>query len=216
MALVLVVAVVAAAVIGGRLAGATTAVAAALSFNYLHTIPYGTFHIARHEDVVTTALLGVVGLAVGELAFRLEGSRRRIRLRDYGLQRVHGVSELVVSGAPLSEVIDAVCDELIGELRLRDVGFVRGDIPATRPVMGHNGIVEGERSPRGVWDETPFPPEGVELPVVVAGRTVGRLALCGTPGLTVSRGQRIVAVALADQLALALRQTPETRAASTA
>jgi len=109
-----------------------------------------------------------------------------------------------VNGALLSEVVDAVRDELTGELRLRDVGFVPGDLPSTHPVMGHNGIVEGERVPSGVWANGELPPQGVELPLVTAGKTVGRLVLHPTPGAGGSFGQRIVAVALADQLALAL------------
>lgn len=205
VALVLVVAVVASAVLGGRLVGVTTALTAALAFNFIHTEPYATFRIARHEDVVTTVLLAVVGLLIGELALRLERSRGRARLCDYGLQRVHRVSELVVSGAPLSEVVDAVCDEVVGELALREIGFIGGEMPPTLPLMGHNGIIEGERSPSGVWSNGELPPEGVELPLVTSGRTVGRLVLYPTPGAAVSFGQRIVAVALADQLALAVR-----------
>ena len=115
------------------------------------------------EDLVRTLIGGAAALIVAiclisardwldniNLALRLERSRRRARLGDYALQRVHRISELVVNGAPLSEVVHAVRDELTGELRLRDVGFVPGDLPSTHHVMGHNGIVEGQRVPSGV------------------------------------------------------------------
>src|SRR5262245_31974555 len=68
VALILVVFIVAAAVFGGRLAGATAAIVAAISFNFFHTQPYLTLRIKEGQDVVTVLLLLVVGLAVGELA----------------------------------------------------------------------------------------------------------------------------------------------------
>src|SRR5262245_12506281 len=78
VALVLVIVVVAAAILGGRMAGALTSVAAALSFDYFHTQPYYNLRISDREDVIAAVLLLVVGLAVGELAALRAGSRREV------------------------------------------------------------------------------------------------------------------------------------------
>ncbi len=49
-----------------------------------------------------------------------------------------------------------------------------------------------------------LPAEGVELPVLQRGREVGRFVLVPTPGEGASLEQRVVAVAVADQVGAAL------------
>ena len=66
-ALLLVLVVIAAAAVGGRVAGVASAVTASLAFNFFFTEPYLTLRIHSGRDVVTTALILVVGLAVGQL-----------------------------------------------------------------------------------------------------------------------------------------------------
>lgn len=70
IALALVLVVVGAAAVGGRVAAAVTSAAAALSFNFLHTAPLYTFHIAATANVVTSVLMIVIGISVGEVAVR--------------------------------------------------------------------------------------------------------------------------------------------------
>src|SRR5437660_3543963 len=70
VALVLVVAAVAVAAIGRRFAVVLAALSAAAWFDFFHTAPHYSFTITAHDDVVTAAVLLVVGLIVGELAVR--------------------------------------------------------------------------------------------------------------------------------------------------
>lgn len=70
VALALVLVVTAAAAAGGRIAAAITSAVAALSFNFLHAPPLYSFHIRGIADVVTSLLMIVVGVAVGEVAVR--------------------------------------------------------------------------------------------------------------------------------------------------
>lgn len=70
VALALVLVVTAAAACGGRVAAALTSAVAALSFNFLHAPPLYSFHIRGTADVVTSVLMVVVGVAVGEVAVR--------------------------------------------------------------------------------------------------------------------------------------------------
>ena len=66
-ALLLVMIVVAAAAVSGRVGGVVTGVVASLAFNFFYTKPYLTLRIHSGRDVVTTVLIVVLGLAVGEL-----------------------------------------------------------------------------------------------------------------------------------------------------
>ena len=70
VALALVLVVVGAAAFGGRVAAAIAAAAAALSFNFVHAAPLYTFHLRNTADVVTSVLMILVGIAVGEVAVR--------------------------------------------------------------------------------------------------------------------------------------------------
>ena len=70
ISLALVLVVVAAAAVGGRVAAAVSSAAAALSFNFLHTAPLYTFHIAATRNVVASVLMVLIGIAVGEVAVR--------------------------------------------------------------------------------------------------------------------------------------------------
>jgi K+-sensing histidine kinase KdpD len=76
-ALVLVIAVVAAGLVGGRVASVITAAVAALAFNLAFIPPYWTLTIAVVDDVVAFAVFTVVGLAVGTLV-AIQAQRRRV------------------------------------------------------------------------------------------------------------------------------------------
>ena len=66
----LVLVVVGAAAAGGRVAAAIASAAAALSFNFMHAAPLYTFHLRNTADVVSSVLMILVGIAVGEVAVR--------------------------------------------------------------------------------------------------------------------------------------------------
>ena len=67
LALVLVLGVLAVGAGAGRVAGLVAAGVAALSYDALPTRPYGSLRIHEGEDVLTTALLGVVGVTAALL-----------------------------------------------------------------------------------------------------------------------------------------------------
>lgn len=84
VALALVLVVVAAAAAGGRVAAAGTSAAAALVFNFLHAAPRYSFHLRNTADVVTSVLMVLVGVAVGEVAVR------RVRTARWGAPAPRG------------------------------------------------------------------------------------------------------------------------------
>ena len=75
-ALALVVPVLVAGVIGGRLGALTTAVAAALAFNLAFIEPYGTLKINAVDDAVALVVLLAVAAVLGTVV-ALESERRR-------------------------------------------------------------------------------------------------------------------------------------------
>src|SRR5439155_1372048 len=74
-ALVLVLFVLLGAIIGGRRAGYLVAIVAAMSFDFLHTRPYGSLKIADGKDILTLVLLVAVGMIIGEIALRADRIR---------------------------------------------------------------------------------------------------------------------------------------------
>lgn len=205
VALLLVVVVVVAGGFGGRTAGLSTAAAASVWFNVLHTTPYGSLVIERRQDALTAFLVAVVGAAAGELAHLRLRAARRARWRDWGLQRVHRVSEMIARGDRFDDVVSVIEDEISGELRAR-ASFVAEAVGPDQVELGHNGLVGVDHSDRVVLLDAPGP---VTIGVRVRGREVGRIDLDPRDGRPVTLGQRVVAVALADMAGVATLNHPD-------
>ncbi len=196
VALVLVVVIVAAGAIGGRLAGATTAATAAIAFNAIHTRPYGSLAIDRREDIVSTVLLVAVGLAVGEITQHRLRSQRDARHRRYTVQRVHHVAELVATGAPLDDLVTAIDTELCAELDLASTRFTLATTEGAGVALHHNAqLLDASGDPTDH-----LPPEGADLAVHHHGRVVGHLRLTPRRRTHVTHEQRVLAITLADLL----------------
>jgi hypothetical protein len=209
VALVLVVTVVVAAVGGGRAAGVVTAVVAALAFDFFHTKPYLLLTIDSRDDAVTTALLLVVGLIVGNLATSGRAAQSSAAASSGEIRRIHRVAELVARGGDAFDVIFAAQGELTELLHLERCRFEA--LPYPPPRDGAPRLERLERSGalmtrelRLSADGMELPEGGVELPVLGRGRLLGRFVLEPTPHSGVSLEQRIVAVAIADQVGAVL------------
>ena len=119
-ALILVVAVVAVAVSGSRLAAAVAALAAALSFDLFLTRPYYSLRITHRDDIITDVLLLVVALVVGDVAARGRAHRARSHKRGDEVASLHGLTELVAEGEGPDFVAMVAAGELNELLHLRD------------------------------------------------------------------------------------------------
>jgi Domain of unknown function (DUF4118) len=203
VALALVIVVLLAAVVGGRMAGAVTAFVAAVSFDFLYTVPYGSLKIAHAADVETTILLVVVGLAAGEIALRVDRIRDAVGDHRRELRRVHRIASLAAEGESVDDLVSAVRAELIDSLQLHDCRFERPPFHDAYVAIEPSGTITTDhyRYTRGGFE---LPRDGVELPVVSRGTTMGRFVLEPSVGHGVSLEQRMVAVALADQLGVVL------------
>ncbi|MFN8028431.1 MAG: DUF4118 domain-containing protein [Acidimicrobiia bacterium] len=211
VALVLVVVVLVAAVIGGRWGGAVAAVTAALSFDFFFTHPYGSFRISTRDDVETTVLLLVVGLVTGELVTRTRRSREVARTSRREMHRMRTVAEVGAGNDTPTHLIESVRRELEHLLPAERVWFERPPFAVELPQLRHGRVAVPPGDPAiGALD--PTPPQLVELRVAGGGRVRGRFVFEfaePTTGVALPVEARASAVALADQLGVALTAMPD-------
>lgn len=200
VALLLVVPVAGAAAYGGRLAGATTALTAAMSFDFFHTRPYLSLKITAYNDIETALLLLLLGLAAAQLARRSVAAHEQRTGHLRGLARVNRISELVLHGGATNDLTEQIAAEMTDELGLLDCWYETAPFLAELPQVQANGLIDRHnfRLRRGGFE---LPHEGVAVPVTGRSGPVGRFILLPTPGHGVTVQQRLIAVALASQLA---------------
>jgi K+-sensing histidine kinase KdpD len=198
--------VVTAAVFGGRMAGGVTSIAAALSFDYFHTQPFYSLRINDREDIIAAVLLLVMGVAVGQLAVMRQGSRHELQVHAKGAAHLEDVAAVVAAGANLDEVWPVVRRALVDQLDLAGARFEPAPFHDQYTPLARDGQIVASML---TYEHGGFalPEAGVVVPVVADGRQLGRLLLLPQPHHGTTRTQRRVAVALADQLAVAASRT---------
>ena len=206
VALVLVLWIVVGAVTGGRASAAVSAFAAAIAFDFFHTKPYNSLKISDGNDVLTTVLLLAVGLAVGEIAIRAQRVHAKHDDEQRQLGRMRRIAGLAAGGEGVDDLLLAVTAELIETLDLQNAWFERPPFAAGLPRLERTGVIDATQH-RYANGEFELPREGAALPVIGAGRTLGRFVLIPTPGVGVSKERRLSAVALADHVGAALART---------
>jgi Domain of unknown function (DUF4118) len=201
LALVVVLVVLGAAVVGGRTAGLLGALSAALSYDFVLTVPYGSFTIERGDDIETTVLLALIGLIAGELVERARRSEAAAIVRRRELDRVQRRAELAAGGERPGRLIALSAAELTELLDLKACRFVPTPPPEDLPIFTHDAIsVPG-------FESVNAPPGAAALPVRAHGRDLGHFLLVfPTPsfGIGTSIDAKHAAVALADQLGMSL------------
>jgi K+-sensing histidine kinase KdpD len=202
-ALALMLAVVAVAANGYRLAGVLAAISAAIWFDFFLTRPYEHFTITRRTDIETTVLILVIGIAVTEVA--VWGRRQHLaatRRAGY-LAGVNAAAEAVATGHSPPALIHQVCDRLTHLLALRSCRFEYGVAGLGKPVrLQHNGQVTVSNKVQDT--ERDGLPADTELLVQTGGILQGRFLLQALPVSRPTLEQRLVAIALADQIGAAL------------
>jgi hypothetical protein len=210
VALVFVVVVVVAAACGGRRPGALAAVVSALTYDFFFTRPYQSLKIDRAEDLGTVLVLLAISLLVAELM--AVGQRRREasrRARD-DIERLHRVAAALADGTETEDVLRSVEAELLGLLSLQDCRYEQPPYSSSIPRMERNGTIEGGRR-RFVAGQFTLPGEGVEIPVLLQGRALGRFVLVPDWHVGVALEERVAAIALVDLVAAAFMAEPSSR-----
>jgi Domain of unknown function (DUF4118) len=203
MALALVVPVLIASVVGGRLAGALSGISAALCFDFFFTLPYQSLRIAGSNDIASFVVLLIVALISAEVGIRARRGGHSAREARSDFDRLYRVIELAARGGDIEDVVSSARAELIGLFGLADCAFESSPSESALPRLGIHGAIEGAQL---VASHTDFllPPGGVELPVVGRGHEYGRLILFASESVRASLQKRLVAVAIADELGITL------------
>jgi hypothetical protein len=212
VALALGIIVVAAGALGGRAAGTASALTAAASYDFFHTKPYLSLLIHDADDVEMTVLLLVLGLISGQLAWQARVTARQRDGGRGGLDQIRRLADHVAQGHESAEVIAAARDELAAIFDLVDVQFEAAPFHDRLDLaqLERNGVVAHRRyrmRPGGEL-ELELPAEAIALPVLARGQIVGRFILDFHPGAGATLEERIVAVALADQVGASLAVYP--------
>ncbi|MEU0631299.1 DUF4118 domain-containing protein [Streptomyces sp. NPDC005989] len=204
--LVLVVAVVAVAALGNRLAGALTALSAAVWFDFFLTHPYGQFTITNPADAITAGLFLVVGIVISQLAARSRELKVIALTDDDYLAQIHHTARLAETSTSPHTVIDHVGRQLVGLLGLSSCRFEYGTLIGRPPRLEEDGTIAwGDRC----WDadRDGLPREELELRVFHNGHFYGRFMLQPRPGSAPPLAARLVAVTLANQVGAELDAT---------
>jgi hypothetical protein len=204
IALVLVLVVVAAAVAGGRATGALAAVIATMAFDFFHTRPYLSLKIMSAEDVETTVLLLLVGVAVGQVAVMSRQRRYEAAEGRSEVESLYRVAEQAARDPDPERLVTAVRRELSQLLSLAECSFHRGPPPEELPSLEASGWIDSGGVHRYTGHGVELPVGGVALPVRSGGAMYGHVLCVPVAGTGVSSERRRVAVALADQLGLGL------------
>jgi K+-sensing histidine kinase KdpD len=123
LALVMVVAVALLVLPGWRVAAAVAGLSGGAWFDFFLTRPYERFSIQRSSDILTTVLLAVVGVLVGEIAARRRQARRNsIAARDEGVS-LYVIAEMLAAGRQADDIVASVADQLHDVLLLEDCRF---------------------------------------------------------------------------------------------
>jgi K+-sensing histidine kinase KdpD len=204
-ALAMILVVVAVAANGYRLAGILAAVSAAVWFDFFLTRPYERFTINSRTDIETTILLLVIGVAVTELAVWGRRQYTAATRRAGYLDGINAAAQAVAAGGSAPALTEQVTGQLTRVLSLQSCRFQYGVAGLGQPArMHHDGsVTAGHRT----WnvDAEGFPPgTDVELLVESGGVFQGRFLMTPLPGARPKLEQRLLAVALADQVGAAL------------
>lgn len=193
-ALVLVLPVVVVALLGGALASAVAAVVAPVAFDVLLTRPYQRLEMAVAADVEAATILLIVGLTVTALVTRAAGARTVASARARELRALELAVAMTGRSTGAEAVADA-CASLTELLDLRSCRWAPDYRGAAYPVLGDDGELSGIEA---TSDRAPLPGTGVEIPVRVGRRELGRFVVVPDTSKPVSREERLVALTIAD------------------
>jgi K+-sensing histidine kinase KdpD len=182
------------------------AVSSAVWFDFFLTVPYNHLTIDNRGDIETTVLLVVIGAAVMEIVIWGRRQQARASRKNGYLAGVLTASRRVAAGGSAADLINHVRAELIDVLEIDGCRFAATTTGrADAPLLNHDGSVT--RGSHELKVERYGLPTNAEVELVIqhAGVVRGRFLLNAAARITrPDLEQRLVAVALADQVGAAL------------
>ncbi|MEZ5141692.1 MAG: DUF4118 domain-containing protein [Acidimicrobiales bacterium] len=207
--LVLVGVVVLAAGMGGRRAGAASALVAGLSYDFFFLEPYLSLHIHAVSDVVAFVLLLAVGLLVGQVAGRSRHRQDVVDEQRTGIRVVHHLAEQLAGGASRAELREAAARALVDHMDLASCTW-REDDPGLVTRVGRAGTLDLPHY-RLAAHGFEVPSDGLALVASHAGEDLGWFHVHGRPGIGVTKEQWLTAVTVVDLVAAAPEPAPRLR-----
>src|SRR6266508_7029623 len=195
--------VVVAAAVGGLGPGILASLLGFLAFNFFFIPPYGTFVIARAEDVVVLFVFLGVSVLISILLARATDRAEAAEAREVELRLLQELSRVLVVQGPGVETYQTLLGQLVDGF-----GFQAGALFVQTPDRRLEERVSVRAQPGEIqpgWDPASTAPAPERLPLSVGGRTLGLIVLRGNrPQLTGAESR--VLRAISDQLARVLER----------
>ncbi len=187
-------AIVAAAAIGGLWSGLASALLASLGLNYFFTPPRHTFRVGEAEDVVALVVFLIVAVIVGALLALALDERSRATRREQETRLLSSFATRLQSG----ERLERVLDDFVGAL-LDAFGLAHCEIHVRA-----DDLALDARSERPGAGEGP----SVVVPLTVGQTSLGTLTAVRRDDLeSLSDADRTLLEACAKQIAMAVERT---------
>ncbi len=205
--------VVVAAGIGRLGPGIAASILGFLAFNFFFIPPYGTFAIARPEDIVVLFTFLGVSVLISVLLARMTERAEAAEAREAELRTLQELSRVLVAQGPGVETYRTLLQLVVADFDFSAAAlFVKDPARGLKEVVAV-GAAPGELEP--AWNPADEGKAPERLPLSVGGRTLGLIVLAGDrPGLNPAESR--VLRALCDQLALVLERDRLLRAATEA
>jgi two-component system sensor histidine kinase KdpD len=190
-ALLYLLAVVAAAVVGHIWQALVSAAVSFFCLDFFFTAPVHTFAVTKAEDLLALAVfLAVAGTVTGAITAALE-QRARAEARELQVRALYNVTAGLLSGGGLDETLGDLASSLRGMYGLKGSRVLVFDGDGMEQQRAISGVLEGETT---------------SVPLVAEGRPVGRIEMAGISPGAITGAEREVLETFAGQLALALER----------
>lgn len=133
------VAVVAAAFVGGRTEAILTAIASALLYNWFFTDPRYTFTVSDPATLLAVALLLFVGIVVGQLAALQRERTQDARAREREARALFRVSRALATRDSTNAVLPEILDVLRTQASMQRVWIGLGSDDASERLIADTG-----------------------------------------------------------------------------
>jgi two-component system, OmpR family, sensor histidine kinase KdpD len=191
-ALLYLLAVMAAAIIGTVWTGLLSAGLSFVGQDYFFTPPVHTFVVSKAEDLLALAVFLVVAVIVSAAISAALEQRSTAEFREYQVRALYDVSSRLLSGVSLETVLEELA------LSLRSLYGLAG----CRVMVAEADGTFRERAVSGSTEGAPI----IEVPLQSGTHLVGRIEMAGSVTAELSSGEVELLKAFAGQLALALER----------
>jgi two-component system sensor histidine kinase KdpD len=211
-ALVLVVPVVIAVVLGGFGAGTVAVVAGIVVYDLVFIPPYGTLRVGTDDNWTALAVYVVVMVLVAQVVARLDAARAQARRRENEIRRLFEVTDLLIGEKPVPELLALIVSIVHDAFSLQSVALLlptdgRLEVVAaagdslTAEQLGRITPAPGRPTSLGTTSVGADDVQSVALSA--RGRPIG---LLGIKGRTLSRHDRELLLTFANHIALTVER----------